>query len=288
MKNIPKISFNSERATQINGFELIVLEELITNLKEALDHNPFQPHRLSFFIILIITEGKVNHSVDFETYDLQAGDVMVISKGQIHAFDKFSHYKGYMVLMTEEFIHQYMATSTIAKIKHLYNYFLGQEKLNNANYNQTLVRGLQAEIQGGSASLPNIIGSLLSIYLLKINDEKKRSKISISNKNIDYFNHFKGLIEKNFSKTRDAKVYASDLSISYKQLNEVCKEIVKSTAKTFIDSYVMLESKRMLVTTSFSVKEIAYAIGFDEVTNFTKFFKKHTHKTPSEFRKIAY
>jgi AraC-like DNA-binding protein len=163
---------------------------------------------------------------------------------------------------------------------------LGQEKINNPDRNQTLLGVLQKELKSYSSSLPNIVGALLGIYLLKLNEENNRSTaITIDNKNLDYFNHFKLLVEENFSKTRDAKVYASDLSISYKHLNEVCKEIAKTTAKSFIDSYVTLEAKRMLVSTSLSVKEIAFALGFDEPTNFLKYFRKHTNLTPVEFRK---
>ncbi|WP_430934227.1 AraC family transcriptional regulator [Saccharicrinis sp. 156] len=286
MRNIPEIKFNNRRVEHINGFELKVLEEFISNLKKPTDHDPFQAHRLSFNIILIITDGMVRHSVDFETHDLQEGDVMVISKGQIHAFDVHSRYKGYMMLFTEEFMQKYIASSTIAQINHLYNYFLGQKKINNPDHNQTLIRSLKKELQRNSSTLPNVIGALLSIYLLKMNDENDRSSNFIVNKYLDCFNHFKLLVEKNFSKSRDAKTYAAEMSVSYKFLNQVCKEIVKTTAKAFIDSYVILEAKRILVTTSLSVKETAYALGFDEPTNFLKYFKKHTSCTPAGFRKL--
>lgn len=284
MKEIPEISFKRRGTKQIEGFELVVLEELSLSLQNLrVDHNPFRPHRLGFFAILIITEGEVKHKVDFREHHLIAGDVMVISKGQIHAFNQNSDYVGFLVLFTEGFMQKYIAASTIVQINHLYNYFLKQEKITNPDTNETLLRVLNNELKNDLSSLPNIIGALLSIYLLKLSDENN-SKIS-SNRYLHYFNHFKLLVEKNFSKTRDAKAYAADLSISYRSLNDICKEITKNTAKSFIDSYVVLESKRLLVTTTLSIKEIAYNIGFDEVTNFTKFFKKHTSETPSQFHK---
>lgn len=286
MKDIPEIRFKKSEALQVNGFQLVVLEELMITLSTQIDHNPFQPHRLSFFAILIITGGEVNHMVDFEVHNLREGDVMVISKGQVHAFDECADYKGYLVLFTEEFMQKYMAQATIAQIYQLYNYFLRQEKINNPERSSMLMNVLDREVNNTSSSLPNIIGALLAIYLLKLSDENNRSTvISVDNKNLDYFNQFKLLVEKNFSITRDAKVYAADLSVSYKHLNEACKEIVKTTAKSFIDDYVVLEAKRMLVSTSFSAKEIAFALGFDEPTNFQKYFKKHTSLSPLEFRK---
>ena len=285
MKNIPEITFWKDKVLQIKGFDFFKLEELITDELKPTDHSPYLPHRLSFYAILIIADGEVNHIVDFKVHTLRKHDVMVISKGQIHAFDECSEYKGYLVVFTEAFMQKFMAQSTIAEINHLYNYFLNQEKINNPDRNQTLLHVLKNELKNNSSSLPNIVGSLLSIYLLKLNEENIRlSHVSVDNKYLDYFNDFRLAVERNFSKTRDAKVYASEISISYKHLNDVCKEVVKTTAKSFIDSYVILEAKRMLVSTSLSAKEIAFALGFDEPTNFLKYFKKHTSLTPVEFR----
>lgn len=285
MKNIPEISFWKEKALQIKGFQFFILENLITDEFNPSDHSPYLPHRLNFYAILIITDGEVNHIVDFNVHTLRKDDVMVISKGQIHAFEKGAKYKGYLVVFSEAFMQKYMAQSTIEQINHLYNYFLKQEKINSPNFNQSLLNALKMELKRTSDSLPNIVGALISVYLLKLNEVNTLiESISVDNKYLDYFNHFKLLIEKNFSKTRDAKVYASDIAISYKHLNDVCKKIVKTTAKSFIDSYVVLEAKRMLVSTSLSVKEIAFVVGFSEPTNFLKYFKKHTGLTPVEFR----
>ncbi|NPD47691.1 MULTISPECIES: AraC family transcriptional regulator [unclassified Lentimicrobium] len=284
MKDIPEISFNKDKEQSISGFELIELKGLFQTSEQPIDHNPYRPHRLNFFANLIITDGEVNHIVDFEVHHLQAGDVMVISKGQIHAFDEFSQYYGYLVLFTEEFMHKYIAQSTIAEIKHLYNYFLKHQKINDLENSQIFISTLKKESKNHSPLLPNLFGALLSIYLLKLNDKNMNTTHFIDIKSLDYFNQFRLLIEKNFSKTRDAKVYASDLSVTYRYLNQVCKEVSKNTAKSFIDSYVVLESKRLLVTTSLSVKEISFVLGFEEPTNFTKFFKKHTKETPFQFR----
>ena len=103
MKSIPEINFKKVKENDLNGFEILVLEKLIRTFKKPLNHDPFRPHRLRFFAILIITEGEVNHFVDLKRHRLQAGDVMVIAKGQIHAFDERLSYKGYMILFTEAF-----------------------------------------------------------------------------------------------------------------------------------------------------------------------------------------
>jgi AraC-like DNA-binding protein len=53
-----------------------------------------------------------------------------------------------------------------------------------------------------------------------------------------------------------------------------------------VNERVILEAKRLLAHTDLNIKEIGFYLGFDEATNFVKFFKKITHTTPMLFRKL--
>jgi AraC-like DNA-binding protein len=131
----------------------------------------------------------------------------------------------------------------------------------------------------------NILAGILNLYLLRL--ERKSSTnnpLRNTSKNYSLFIQFKNLVENNYTKTRNVKDYAELMFVSTKHLNKVIKDFTLSTAKTFIDNYVILEIKRAIVTTNQSFKEISFEIGFDEVTNFTKFFKKHTTITPKQFK----
>ena len=75
------------------------------------------------------------------------------------------------------------------------------------------------------------------------------------------------------------------MNISYKHLNEICKIVTGNTVKEIIDAFLILESKRRLVISDISIKELTYKLGFDEPTNFVKFFRKHTGQSPTQFRK---
>jgi YesN/AraC family two-component response regulator len=50
--------------------------------------------------------------------------------------------------------------------------------------------------------------------------------------------------------------------------------------------YQIIKAQAMLNTSDTPIYNIAHELGFDEVTNFTKFFKKYTGQTPSQFRKV--
>lgn len=288
MSEIPKVKFSSKKSNKLVGFELLDLKDLFEE-KRPSDHNPSELHKLDFFAILLVDKGEANHIVDFEKVILKEGDCLIISKGRAHAFDTTASYDGWLVLFTEEFLHHHLTNQAISKIQSLYNYFVVNTKYHQPDSNATFIKILTEEIESEYMdSKAEIMGAMLSIFLLKLEQGFSEYKDPQDSRSYEYFLSFKELVEKDFNKTRDAKVYADELCISYKHLNEVCKLVVNTTAKAFIDDYVLLESKRLLASTTLSSKEIAYECGFDEPTNFLKFFKKHAGLTPLEFRKTPY
>ncbi|WP_178991453.1 AraC family ligand binding domain-containing protein [Winogradskyella schleiferi] len=73
MNNIPNISFQGDDNKK--DFELLDLTDFFKMVPTIKDHNPMHPHRLSFFALLIVTEGKGVHQIDLKDYRLEAGTV---------------------------------------------------------------------------------------------------------------------------------------------------------------------------------------------------------------------
>jgi AraC-like DNA-binding protein len=95
---------------------------------------------------------------------------------------------------------------------------------------------------------------------------------------------FKDLLEINFKTQKQVSFYAKELIITEKRLNQATSKVFGKTPKHIIDDRIILEAKRILVHTNESIKEVAYNLGFEEPTNFIKYFKKHSSVTPTEFR----
>nr|WP_281764752.1 helix-turn-helix transcriptional regulator [Neptunitalea sp. Y10] len=83
---------------------------------------------------------------------------------------------------------------------------------------------------------------------------------------------------------RSAKEYANRLSVHVNHLNKVLKESTGRTTSEIISSRILQEAKILLKQTSWTISEIAYSLGFEEVAHFSNFFKKHTKMTPLKFR----
>lgn len=86
---------------------------------------------------------------------------------------------------------------------------------------------------------------------------------------------------------RSASEYAERLNVHVNHLNRAVKEATDKTTSQLIAERVLQESKVMLRHSTLNVSEIAYALGFSEVTHFNNFFKKHLDLSPLKFRNAS-
>ena len=100
------------------------------------------------------------------------------------------------------------------------------------------------------------------------------------------FKDFSTLVEFNFTKLHSVTDYAERLGISPKSLTKHFQKIRAQKPSDFIKNRIILEAKRKLIYTDFSVKEIAFDLGFNDPAYFTRFFTKATQSSPLQFKKL--
>jgi AraC family transcriptional regulator, transcriptional activator of pobA len=83
---------------------------------------------------------------------------------------------------------------------------------------------------------------------------------------------------------RFASDFACQLAVHVNHLNRSVKEITQKTTTQIISERILQESKVLLKHSNWNVSEIAFALGFSEVTHFNNFFKKHVQNSPLKFR----
>lgn len=279
----PEIQFNSKLFSKVNGFNLLKLDEILYKNPFKDDYNPYAFHRVHFNALLIIDKGSIKHTLDFEQYHVEPGECLLIKHNQIQSFSMNENTNGYLVLFSQDFLMQHYSKNTL----NLFSKLLrgSQNKFNSKVESERFIKSLQKiSNEWDEDYVTGLISSLLSVFILSLLAKRKKPTQTIESQSHEIMHRFDQLIQTEFHNTRNAKDYAQWLQISYKQLNEVTKETSYMTAKNYIDEFIIMEAKRSLVSTTLSMKEISYYLGFDEPTNFQKFFKKYNQETPLQFR----
>lgn len=104
----------------------------------------------------------------------------------------------------------------------------------------------------------------------------------------NYAKHFLKLLQDDFSKNRSVDFYARKLSISTSYLNAICKKEFSINVKSIIDWKIVQEAKHLLLEENISIKEISNALGFQSMSQFSRFLKSRVGFGPQEFRKTFY
>jgi AraC family transcriptional activator of pobA len=83
---------------------------------------------------------------------------------------------------------------------------------------------------------------------------------------------------------KTAQDFAKNLHVHVNYLNSAVKEVTGKPTTAHIADRIISEAKALLQHTTWSIAEIAYALGFEYPTYFNNFFKKKTGEIPKAVR----
>jgi AraC-like DNA-binding protein len=285
---IPQIKFSPINHKNF-GIEIIELSQIYQRSNDKTLPFITKPHRVVFHNLLYITKGTGTHFIDFNSYPVKAGSVIFINKNQVHAFDLQNKPQGKLIIFTDEFITTIFSTIktplfTPSYLLKTYSPVFSLTEKTKGSCGVLLAEiHKEYHLEKADLGFLNLLFSALLTKLMSARSQAYDHLLSESRANI--FIQFIELLEENHTTTRNAQVYADMLHITYKSLNQICKLATKQTTKQLVDAYIILEAKRKLSIENIRVQQLADELGFDEITNFVKYFKKNTLLTPSQFKK---
>ncbi|UXR65984.1 AraC family transcriptional regulator [Bdellovibrio bacteriovorus] len=243
---------------------------------------PF-PHRHDFFQVVIVTAGKGQHNIDFNSYPLTAGNVFVVKPGQVHQWQLTKGTRGYVV----EFYLDALRLDLLEKtpLQSLYDapdVFRPTAELQKELrfYCEKMCVEFAERKMGSDQALRNLL-SLLALQLLRTTEAKplKAKKAEVS-----FMREFEGLLEKHFSEQHNVDFYARTLGISPKALTMRVLRLLNKSARDVIHERCLLEAQRYLAYTNLPIGEISFAVGFQDPNYFSRFFRAKLGQSPGQFR----
>lgn len=267
-------------------FEIINFSTLYTRSSAYM----IKPHRLDFYAILWFQEGTPTHFVDFNPIKIKPNTLLFINKNSVHRFDNIANCSGKVLLFTDNFFCKTDADVRSLRSNILFNDLISISQINISGATSiftVIFQQLEIELENVKDTYQSdILRNLLKNLLLYAERERRKQDFVELKKdeNLDHALRFKDLLDKNFINHKKVQFYCEQMNLTSKKLNQATSKIFGKTPKEIITDRVLLASKRLIANTNESIKEISFSLGFEEPTNFIKYFKRHTRKTPYEFR----
>lgn len=117
--------------------------------------------------------------------------------------------------------------------------------------------------------------------------EKTNKPVLNSNKEKIAFK-FAMLVSEHWDTRRKVGFYADKLCITPVYLSQIMQDIYGQRAHEIIADYVIVGLKTMLRNAELDIKDVACRAGFVSQSSFSRFFRKQTGMSPSEYRRTIH
>ena len=93
-------------------------------------------------------------------------------------------------------------------------------------------------------------------------------------------------VDKNFANPLlNTKLIAKELGYSVRQITRLVRSAKGCSFKTYLNEVRIQTSKEYLKNTKLNVSEIAFKVGYNNVSHYNRVFKQSAGMSPSDFRK---
>lgn len=251
----------------------------ISRFKEKIKRT--KPHKHEgYHELIVLTDGDGFHWIETSQFKIEAPELYFMQPGQMHCWQFTTIPKGYVILFKEEFFHQIKEVSIHQLIKQLDS--LVRIPLSEDGALAFIFDDIYHEFRKGTELSEQIIQGYLRVIFSKILRFSETEIVSAHTN--DLYNQFRRALDEKCPELRTVADFAHELHTTRQKLNAVCRQEVNKSAGTIITDQLLLESKRYLLHSEYSINEIATMLHFNDASYFIRFFKKHENLTPLQFR----
>lgn len=266
---------------------LETLDTLYPNIINVMhDHN--------FYTIYFFSHAKGMHVINFEEFKIEDNFVFFLNPSHVHLFRNMEYCNGYVVSFTKDFI-DILSTSIKYLIEKIF--FTSRLKATICELHHEGKRIINDDIsriykafneRKMMLGYKEYLASLLSQLLIDFQcyGNFKTQALTMNNPS-DYKTYmiFADCIEHNYKNIHKVADYAKAINLSVSTLNKSVLKVAGRQPSSLINERIIAEAKRLLkFNAEMRIKEIVYKLGFNDVSNFVKFFKRNVGISPMKYR----
>jgi AraC family transcriptional regulator, transcriptional activator of pobA len=238
-------------------------------------------------------KGKIRYGQ--QTYDYDKGVISFTASGQVQSLDvpNLECGAGLLLFFHPDLLLKHPLAKTIAQ----YGFFsyAVNEALHLSEAEEADVVGIINKIEQDSKHIDrhtqDIIVSQIDLLLAYANRFYERQFITRKNNQSDLLTRFETFVNAWFANGEPGQKglltvqqVAAAMHLSPNYLGDMLRTVTGQNAQQHIHEKLIQHAKEKLSSTSLSVGEIAYELGFEHSQSFSKLFKSKTTQSPLEFR----
>lgn len=268
------------------GLHIAMLEE-----GNKIRGNRDRPHRHDFYQIFWITRGERSFSIDFDSFPVSAPSFVFVPPGAVHTFGKLETTNGYILSFQQDFLEAQ---------GHSIDLFQDCPAFDPAHFRAVLwvtpeieervtrcVEQIFEEFSSKQLGYQSAAAALLRLLFIEIRRALlNQARANSFQKYSSLTARFLRLLNSRPYQTASASEVSRFLGVSRSWLNQLVRRETGKNLTDHLQGRLILESKRLLAHSDLNISEIAYQLGFEDASYFTRLFRQIAQTSPSEFREF--
>jgi AraC family transcriptional regulator, transcriptional activator of pobA len=251
-----------------------------------------------FYAITLDRSFKGKMKYGQQQGDFEEGVLFFMAPGQVFEIDldeaKATNRSGWLLLIHPDFLYHTSLAKTIKQYE-FFSYSINEALFLSHREETLILEIMQKMAQEYQSSIDKfsqpVIVAQLELLLTYSDRYYQRQFITRQIVNHTILDRLESLLAKCFTTAALAEngiptvqQVATALNVSPGYLSGLLKSLTGQSTQQYIHAKIIENAKLRLSTTSLSVSEIAYELGFDHPQSFSRLFKSKTNISPLEFR----
>jgi AraC-like DNA-binding protein len=249
------------------------------------DGQPDEPHRHSYFTLVLVEKARGEHRIDFQSIELSDHQVFLLKPGQVHQLITNERPSGHVLVFQQQFTLEQAITCKLANPRPTGDACI-QLSVERFHAIATYIQHIAEELEKQDVFFEASVGAWLKLIFVELDRfiETTEPNPHETHAGHSVYQQFFDALEKHYTELHKVNEYAQLMHLSASYLQEAISAQTGKSVKTHIQEKLALEAKRKLLFSDISGKELAFDLGFDDPAHFSKFFKKQTGFSITAFK----
>ncbi|OJJ19920.1 hypothetical protein BKI52_15695 [marine bacterium AO1-C] len=255
--------------------------------------------RCNFYRVVFVSTQGVHWNLPDQVFSSSKNSLYFSYPGKLESWSISQKIYGYLVSFDQQFAYEDAQSQALDQTFPFFNFeglAIIQLTDTEAALLKTTLEQMLIEVNQHAEDKEQMLRHLLFQYLIQIKriyTQKIANLPPKAQQNTSIYNRFRQEVDQYFVDLANGEhkaqasvsLIAERVNLNSSYLNTVIKNLTGQTASSYIQDKTLLEAKSYLMHTSLQIAEIAFRLGFNNVSYFNRFFKRGTHHTPLDFRK---
>lgn len=247
------------------------------------------PCKVKCGVYALIVRGTAHATININEYDFAPNQILLFEPGSFLRIHEFSEDAlVYYVVFGSQFLEKHtfsnrMSLTALQTNTPILQLTEEQAQVMIAFY-ETLVQAMNTRPSMlNTEKMVHIFNLLQTTYkehAARLHTEAARPQ----DRKTEIYQDYCRLVLEHYQEWHHVSQYADALRITLPHLCSTIRQVSGRTAGDIINEAILTDAKAQLKITNLQVKEIAIALGFDNIAFFNRFFKSHVGLTPKAYR----